>query len=236
MFGGEPMTNLLSDNSPVATKAEKTNTILSGQSVLDELRALGLDVAFDEAKAMRIKGGLRIIEGRSQQGDYGGVAQSLDWRQLFAACYHAVALEVVDADSTSETLKETIPCFLSEYFRSRKWTFWQKEDVDDFCEGALLEWQGKLLRLAAERTSTLSSEQTEEARNNERARRQRLLHDYQQQTGASNREIYEGYSGICKPDFYRWRKGDLPIISKTTQKFERFLRAGKRPLPRRPNY
>lgn len=65
---------------------------------------------------------------------------------------------------------------------------------------------------------------------------QKLLEDYKQATGnPPNKRIYEAQnSGIHKPDFYNWRKGELSPKSATSLNFERFLRAKKPPLPRHP--
>ncbi len=60
--------------------------------------------------------------------------------------------------------------------------------------------------------------------------RQTLLDEYKRVTGVmENKAIYESHrSGIHKPAFYQWLRGDLPATSQTTIKFERFL-AEKRP-------
>jgi hypothetical protein len=64
----------------------------------------------------------------------------------------------------------------------------------------------------------------------------KLLADYKQATGnPSNKQIYEALnSGIHKPDFYTWRKGELSPKSVMSISFERFLRARKPPLPKHP--
>jgi hypothetical protein len=65
-------------------------------------------------------------------------------------------------------------------------------------------------------------------------RRAELLKNYKSATGnPSNMQIYQAtLSGIHKPEFYEWLNGVLPIESATTQNFERFLAAKKRPIPR----
>lgn len=64
--------------------------------------------------------------------------------------------------------------------------------------------------------------------------RVKLLSEYGAATGSpSNRKIYTARnSGINKPEFYAWLRGDLPEKSKTTIKFEKFLRAKKYPIPK----
>jgi hypothetical protein len=68
------------------------------------------------------------------------------------------------------------------------------------------------------------------------ARRANLLAAYRAATqNPSNRQIYESKnSGIHKPQFYKWLRGELPSSSATTAAFERFLAAKKPPIPRRP--
>jgi len=240
MFGGEAVKNLPSNNTQSVGTDEGTPDSATGfsrQPVLEELRSLGLTVALDDAKAMHIKGRLQIIEGRSNQGHYrkpAGYAFGplIDLDRFYSDCYHAVALEIVDADTTRETLEETIPCFLAEYFRPRKWWFCEIQNVKSYCGGALLEWQGKLLRMTAERKATFPQQESGET-DDEVGRRQALLDRYVRRTSASRRSIYEGQSGIHKPQFYEWIKRKLPRDSATCQNFERFLDDGKRPVPRK---
>jgi hypothetical protein len=67
------------------------------------------------------------------------------------------------------------------------------------------------------------------------AQRAKLLSEYKAATGASNKKIYEARnSGIYKPEFYQWLKGRLPANSTTAKNFETFLKAKKRPIPRKP--
>lgn len=72
--------------------------------------------------------------------------------------------------------------------------------------------------------------------NGEIIRRQQLLADYRLATGnPSNKKIYEARnSGIHKPQFYGWLKGELPATSQTAINFERFLSEKKPPIPRKP--
>ena len=66
--------------------------------------------------------------------------------------------------------------------------------------------------------------------------RQALLGEYKAATGdPPNKRIYEAKnSGIHKPEFYEWLRGELQSESETTRNFERFLRAKKPPVPRNP--
>jgi hypothetical protein len=67
-------------------------------------------------------------------------------------------------------------------------------------------------------------------------RRAALLKAYKESTGnPSNRQIYSARnSGIHKPEFYEWLKGELSVESETAKNFERFLREEKAPIPRTP--
>ncbi len=66
-------------------------------------------------------------------------------------------------------------------------------------------------------------------------RRAALLSAYRSATGAKDYHIYTARnSGIHKPEFYQWRDGRLPAKSKVTKRFESFLKAKRRPIPRKP--
>jgi hypothetical protein len=67
-------------------------------------------------------------------------------------------------------------------------------------------------------------------------RRAALLAEYKKATGdPSSKRIYESQNApINKPEFYPWLRGELPETSKTTIKFEKFLREKKRPIPKNP--
>ena len=69
-----------------------------------------------------------------------------------------------------------------------------------------------------------------------KARRATLLAEYKLAAGnPSNKRIYEARnSGIHKPQFYEWLRGELPDDSETTKNFEKFLSAKKAPIPREP--
>lgn len=66
--------------------------------------------------------------------------------------------------------------------------------------------------------------------------RKKLLEEYKMATGnPSNKRIFEARnSGIHKPEFYSWLKGELPPESATSIAFERFLQLKKPPIPRNP--
>ncbi len=66
-------------------------------------------------------------------------------------------------------------------------------------------------------------------------RRLKFLNDYKAQAGKpSSKRIYTARnSGINKPEFYEWLRGDLPDTSVTTIKFEKFLRKGSPPIPKK---
>lgn len=66
--------------------------------------------------------------------------------------------------------------------------------------------------------------------------RKKLLEEYKSVTGQpSSKQIYEAYnSGIHKPEFYQWKQGKLSVESRVTKRFEAFLKAKKRPIPRNP--
>jgi hypothetical protein len=68
-------------------------------------------------------------------------------------------------------------------------------------------------------------------------RRLALLNDYKQATRANDYRIYTAQnSNIHKPEFYQWKNGKLPDESKTTKKFEAFLKSKKRPIRRNPTH
>ena len=63
-------------------------------------------------------------------------------------------------------------------------------------------------------------------------RRRKMLEEYKAATdNPSNKSIYEAKNSmIHKPEFYKWRKGELPENSSTTVNFERFLHSRQRPI------
>ncbi len=69
----------------------------------------------------------------------------------------------------------------------------------------------------------------------ERERRIKLLAEYKKATGNTpDYRIYNAKNaGIHKPEFYDWKSGKLSRHSVTSQKFERFLREQKPPIPRK---
>jgi hypothetical protein len=95
---------------------------------------------------------------------------------------------------------------------------------------------GYTLRSSAQRTESPlpSSPLTAKTKGSTAKRREQLLNEYKNKTGASNKKIYESSnSGIHKPQFYEWVRGTLPDSSTTTVNFERFLREQKPPRPRK---
>lgn len=107
------------------------------------------------------------------------------------------------------------------------------------------DYQRELLRIAnlqsipqGSNTSVIPSEEDPNFRPQEIERRTRLLAEYKSATGnPSNRAIYTARnSGIHKPEFHRWLRGDLPASSQTLINFERFLRDKKHPIPRKPRH
>jgi hypothetical protein len=71
--------------------------------------------------------------------------------------------------------------------------------------------------------------------NPEIERRAALLAAYKATHNVSSKRIYEAKnSGIHKPEFYRWVRGELPATSAPARNFERFLAAKRAPSPRKP--
>jgi len=112
--------------------------------------------------------------------------------------------------------------------------------------GRFSHWKAEGLKRAREIESADSSVQDETPNppikaakataSDERTRRGKLLDDYKAAAGnPSNKRIYEARnSGIHKPDFYAWLKGELPQESAMSINLERFLRLKQRPIPRQP--
>jgi hypothetical protein len=217
-------------------------------STAAELQAFGLTIDMDESTARKIKGELLIIEGRLHQGDYRepvsnrfaerfGHLSFPSWSKLYQAAYHAVAQHVVRADTAPEVLTEVIPSFLFNFSKARKWhpQACDLKFVRIYVRGPITEWQGRHLQMASESPVRMGmTQEHEDNTQDEIKRRQCLLDAYVQATGASHRSIYEGRSGVHKPEFYKWLKGSLPASSETAQNFERFLREKKPPISRNP--
>lgn len=218
----------------------ETETAPPDQPPIEEFRALGLDLGSDDAKAQRIKGALCIIQGRAEQGHpsicgytWFDFAAPKKLSRFWTDCYHAVAREIVDAGTTPKVIDKTIPFFLAEYGSRYVSQACSKYLIASECHGAILEWKGKLLRLTAKGTAAKKPKNATANDVSELERRGKLLDDYVKRTGASHKSIYEGNSGIHKPQFYQWRRGKLPRSSATAKNFERFLRDQKAPVPRR---
>ncbi|HEY2473037.1 MAG TPA: hypothetical protein VGI45_34970 [Terracidiphilus sp.] len=66
-------------------------------------------------------------------------------------------------------------------------------------------------------------------------RRAALLDEYQRTTRVNDYQIYNALKPpIHKSEFYDWKKGKLPDTSKTTKRFEAFLKAKKKPIRKTP--
>ncbi len=141
-------------------------------SVAEELCVLGLTIEIDEAAAKKIKGELLIIEGRLHQGDYRkvvpkrfeealGRSSLISSQKLYGAAYHAVAKNVVRADTASEVLTEVIPAFLLSFSKLRGWPMGARDlrEMNHYVRGPLTEWQGKVLEAQATGTPPAESPQ-----------------------------------------------------------------------------
>ena len=207
-------------------------------TALSELRELGLTVDIDEKVASRIWANLLIVDGRFEQGKSGHYTKMAQATEYLQAIYHAIAKCLVDENTADDVIEQTIPDIAVAFFSKtggRFFTLRSKTEMDrqkEAMEGPINEWKGKaiLKRLRHE-----PSEDYEPATDgsNETLRRRKLLETYKEFTGATNRQIYQGRSGIHKPEFYAWLKGKLKGTSETAQNFERFLREKKSPIPRK---
>ena len=94
--------------------------------------------------------------------------------------------------------------------------------------GAMSQQQAHRSAQSEEEPADLEPEPTKEAL---AASRKQMLEKYKQATGnPSNKSIYEAKNSmIYKPEFYKWRKGELPQNSSTTVNFERFLNSAHPP-------
>jgi hypothetical protein len=94
----------------------------------------------------------------------------------------------------------------------------------------IAEWGGKLLEREAQLPTSKKTPATKPVPA-EIERRKNLLEEYKRDTGvASNRKIYTAENcPIHKAEFHEWLKGELAKQSKTTSRFEEFLRNKRRP-------
>jgi hypothetical protein len=212
-------------------------------SALSELRKLGLTINIDEPTAARIWGELLIIAGRVRQGYYTdpGDHWFIQNGKNDLDAYHAIAKEIVNPQTADETIEDLIPHVVYAFHGEQEWfpSGWSIEAMKArILSGPIQEWKGKRFLLAAASPSQEKLKESEDLPTveNEVERRQQLLASYKSATGnPSNRKIYEAVnSGIHKPEFYHWQKGNLSSDSVTCINFERFLRDKKPPIPRRP--
>ena len=87
---------------------------------------------------------------------------------------------------------------------------------------------------SVERSESEEAELPAEGEAAEVERRRRLLREYMEATGATEHAIYSaaGRDHSChKPEFYRWKRGELPSDSETARSLERFLAAKQPPSP-----
>ena len=91
-------------------------------------------------------------------------------------------------------------------------------------------------KLAGGSGSVSSHESSADEGSYQQGDRAGLLAAYKSATGnPSNWQIYNARnSGIHKPEFYKWLKGELHADSETTKNFERFLREKRAPIRRKP--
>ena len=135
---------------------------------------------------------------------------------------------------------------------ARRWAEWTRmpihscmtPEADAYDQQARAEWEELARRREAEREQEAEravpaergeagvAELPAEGEAAEVERRRRLLREYMEATGTSEYGIYSaaGRDHSChKPDFLRWKKGELPADSLTAQSLERFLAAKKPP-------
>lgn len=108
------------------------------------------------------------------------------------------------------------------------------QEISGLIDGRLEQVREPSKPTEAEATNRATLGSTEPAAEIER--RAKLLADYKAATGnPPNERIYKSANaGIHKPEFYQWRSGRLSAKSKVTKRFEAFLKAKRRPIPRNP--
>lgn len=112
------------------------------------------------------------------------------------------------------------------------------EEIESLINGRLEQIRPPLTpadHVESARTNHTILESTEPT--TEIERRAKLLADYKAATGnPPHKKIYESSNaGIYKQDFYWWINGKLHAKSKVTKRFEAFLKARRRPIPRKPS-
>jgi hypothetical protein len=153
--------------------------------------------------------------------------------------YNAIAKEIVNAETSDDFLEDWLPLVVHHFGSAHYWwTIVEMVNLKYALQGPIQFWKGRRMLMSAE-----SPDQTQKESDpgttlaSETDRRQRLLMSYKKATGnPSNKRIYEASnSGLHKPEFYSWRKGNLPSDSATCINFERFLNEKKPPIPRKPH-
>jgi hypothetical protein len=155
-----------------------------------------------------------------------------------------VRRQVSDARHDFHCTAETRIKFITDVLDERK-TYWidQKEaELARIAAGPRREApaptpvRGRVLFYDPPGNPPNEVEQKSPTSNEEIQRRIKLLAGYKAATGnPANRRIYtSSNSGIHKPQFHEWLRGDLASTSKTSVRFEKFLQAKKRPIPRAP--
>jgi hypothetical protein len=116
------------------------------------------------------------------------------------------------------------------------WSSYRNPEAHGLWERSIFEaetahWKSELLDVEI---ASASPELRTVVNSIEVERRKKLLDEYKAATGGtSSRKIYEASnSGIHKPQFYEWLRGELSKSSATLIAFERFLREKKPPIPR----
>lgn len=208
------------------------------QSVLAELRDLGLNLDITETTARSVKGALLIIEGRIRQGDYRTVkpfenmphAPKIALQSsvtVFRDAYHAVAKLVVGAETPRVVIVETIPRFLSAFALWREWPTanaigW----VQKFSHGPSIEWEGRLLQMG--RTSSVAQEAGKPSL--APMNQEQLIRTYFAQFPEKIKIVDVCWAARQRyREWTRWRSGKLKDTSTASRAFNAILNSGKRP-------
>lgn len=124
---------------------------------------------------------------------------------------------------------------------ARRWAEWTRmpihscmtPEADAYDELARAELEELARRREAERHQEAGPRAPAEGGLDEEVeRRLRLLAEYTRATGATEHAIYSaaGRHHSChKPEFYKWKRGELPAESETARSLERFLAAKQPP-------
>src|ERR1022692_1861005 len=115
-----------------------------------ELHQLGWNLEISAAVADRIWAQLMIIDGRFWQGAYRSESVALLDAHYYAA-YHAIATEIVDAQTPDEVLEDLIPTTICMFQKKVQWQGWESaEFMKKVLHGPIEEWKGKRLLMAAD--------------------------------------------------------------------------------------